>query len=46
MVVVRAARCEMAQRWEDDDGGELDFLVMVVRIRGGEGEHGGARVSA
>jgi hypothetical protein len=44
MVVVRAVRREMARRWEDDDNVELGGLAMVVRVRGGEGERGGARV--
>jgi hypothetical protein len=30
MVLVRAVRREMAQRWEDDDGGELDSSAMAV----------------
>jgi hypothetical protein len=32
MVLVRAVRREMAQRWEDDDGGELDSLAMAMRV--------------
>jgi hypothetical protein len=44
MVVVHAVRCEMARRWEDDDGVELSGLAMAVRVRGGDGERGGARV--
>jgi hypothetical protein len=39
MVVVHAVRHEMAWRWEDDDGGELGCLAMVVRVCGDEGEH-------
>jgi hypothetical protein len=34
MVLVRAVRREMAQRWEDDDGGELDswpWLCALLR---------------
>jgi hypothetical protein len=32
MVLVLAVRREMARRWEDDDGGELDSLAMAVRV--------------
>jgi hypothetical protein len=46
MVVVRAVRREMAWRWEYDDGSDLGYLAMAVRVCSSMGEPGGARVIA